>query len=164
VGLQKNLLFSGTVLSNLRWSKPDATEEECRAACALACADEFIEKLPDGYNSRVEQGGSNFSGGQKQRLCIARALLKNPKILILDDSTSAVDTATDAAIREAFKNACPQTTKIIIAQRLNSVMDADRIVVLDEGKINDVGTHEELLKRNRIYQEVYESQTQKEAA
>ena len=160
VVLQKNVLFSGTVLSNLQWGKPDATEDECREACRLACADEFIEKLPEGYNSRVEQGGANFSGGQKQRLCIARALLKKPKVLILDDSTSAVDTATDAKIRKAFREVIPETTKIIIAQRIASVQDADRIIVLDDGKIAGFDTHENLLRTNPIYQEIYETQTQ----
>ena len=160
VVLQKNVLFSGTVLSNLQWGKPDATEDECREACRLACADEFIEKLPEGYNSRVEQGGANFSGGQKQRLCIARALLKKPKVLILDDSTSAVDTATDAKIRKAFREVIPDTTKIIIAQRIASVQDADRIIVLDDGKIAGFDTHENLLRTNPIYQEIYETQTQ----
>ena len=162
--LQKNVLFSGTIRDNLKWGDPDATQEQIEAACRAACAHDFILSFPKGYDTDLGQGGVNVSGGQKQRLCIARALLKNPKILILDDSTSAVDTATDAAIREAFRTICPDTTKIIIAQRLNSVMDADRIVVLDEGRINDVGTHEELLARNRIYQEVYESQTRKEVA
>ena len=159
VVLQKNVLFSGTILSNLRWGKADATEEECRLACRLACADEFIEKLPDGYESRVEQGGANFSGGQRQRLCIARALLKSPKVLILDDSTSAVDTATDAKIRRAFREVIPETTKIIIAQRIASVQDADRIIVLDDGKIAGFDSHENLMKTNRIYQEIYETQT-----
>ena len=159
VVLQKNVLFSGTILENLRWGKADATEEECIEACRMACADEFIERMPEKYNTRIEQGGSNVSGGQKQRLCIARALLKKPKILILDDSTSAVDTATDAKIREAFKMAIPGTTKLIIAQRVSSVMDADRIIVLEEGRINGFGTHEELLKGNDIYRDVYESQT-----
>ena len=159
VVLQKNVLFSGTVLSNLRWGKEDATEEECREACRLACADEFIEKLPDGYNSRVEQGGSNFSGGQKQRLCIARALLKKPRVLVLDDSTSAVDTATDARIRKAFREVIPDTTKIIIAQRIASVQDADRIIVLDDGKVSGFDSHDNLLKTNKIYQEIYETQT-----
>ena len=162
--LQKNVLFSGTIRDNLRWGDPDASDEEIEAACKAACAHDFIMSFPKGYDTYLGQGGVNVSGGQKQRLCIARALLKNPRILIMDDSTSAVDTATDAAIREAFRSVCPDTTKIIIAQRLNSVMDADRIVVLDEGRINDVGTHEELLARNPIYQEVYESQTQKEVA
>jgi len=158
--LQKNVLFSGTIYENLRWGDPNATEEECRRACELACADEFIQRFPDGYNTRIEQGGSNVSGGQKQRLCIARALLKKPKILILDDSTSAVDTATDAKIRKAFREEIPGTTKIIIAQRIASVQDADRIIVLDNGKINGIGTHEELLQTNAIYQEVYNGQTQ----
>jgi ATP-binding cassette subfamily B multidrug efflux pump len=158
--LQKNVLFSGTIYENLRWGNEDATEEECRRACALACADEFIDRLPDGYETHIEQGGTNVSGGQKQRLCIARALLKKPKILILDDSTSAVDTATDAKIRQAFRQEIPGTTKIIIAQRISSVEDADRIIVLDDGTINGVGTHEELLAHNTIYQEVYNGQTQ----
>ena len=159
VVLQKNVLFSGTILDNLRWGKEDATEEECRQACEQACADEFIERFPDGYNTWIEQGGSNVSGGQKQRLCIARALLKKPKILILDDSTSAVDTATDAKIREAFAKKIPGTTKLIIAQRVSSVQDADRILVLDDGQVNGFDTHENLLKENRIYQEIYEAQT-----
>ncbi len=160
VVLQKNVLFSGTILENLRWGKEDATLEECRAACAAACADEFIDRMPDGYETRIEQGGNNVSGGQKQRLCIARALLKSPKVLILDDSTSAVDTATDAKIRRAFREVIPGTTKLIIAQRIASVQDADRILVLDEGRVNGFGTHEELLKNNEIYQEIYETQTQ----
>ena len=160
VVLQKNVLFSGTILDNLRWGDENATEEECIAACRAACADEFIERFPDKYNTWIEQGGTNVSGGQKQRLCIARALLKKPKILILDDSTSAVDTATDAKIRKAFREEIPGTTKIIIAQRISSVQDADRILVLDNGQINGLGTHEELLKTNTIYQEVYNSQTQ----
>lgn len=159
VVLQKNVLFSGSIYENLRWGNKDATDEECQAACRLACADEFINRFPDGYNTRIEQGGSNVSGGQKQRLCIARALLKKPKILILDDSTSAVDTATDARIRRAFREEIPGTTKLIIAQRVSSVQDADRILVLDDGRINGFGTHEELLKGNEIYREVYESQT-----
>ena len=159
VVLQKNQLFSGSILDNLRWGKEDATEEECKKACEMACADEFISRMPDGYNTRIEQGGTNVSGGQKQRLCIARALLKNPKILILDDSTSAVDTATDAKIREAFRSHIPGVTKFIIAQRVSSISDADRIIVLDNGRVNGVGTHEELLKSNEIYREVYESQT-----
>ncbi len=159
VVLQKNVIFSGTILDNLRWGDPDATEEECKRACRLACADEFIERFPDKYETMIEQGGTNVSGGQKQRLCIARALLKKPKILILDDSTSAVDTATDAKIRKAFREEIPGTTKIIIAQRVSSVMDADRIIVLDEGRISGFGTHEELLESNMIYREVYESQT-----
>ena len=160
VVLQQNVLFSGTILDNLRWGNPDATEEECINACKMACADDFIESFPDKYNTYIEQGGTNVSGGQKQRLCIARALLKNPKILILDDSTSAVDTATDARIRKAFKEAIPGTTKIIIAQRITSVMDADKIIVLDDGKLNGFGSNEELLKTNSIYRDVYESQTQ----
>ncbi len=158
VVLQKNVLFSGSILNNLRWGNENATEEECIYACKLACADEFIEKLPDKYNTHIEQGGTNVSGGQRQRLCIARALLKNPKILILDDSTSAVDTATDAKIREAFATKIPDVTKIIIAQRISSIQDSDRIIVLDEGKINGIGTHEELIENNYIYQEVYYSQ------
>ena len=160
VVLQKNVLFSGTILDNLRWGKEDATEEECREAARLACADEFIDRFPDGYNTWIEQGGSNVSGGQKQRLCIARALLKSPKVLILDDSTSAVDTATDAKIREAFARQIPGTTKIIIAQRVSSVQNADRILVLDNGVVSGFDTHENLLKTNRIYQEIYEAQTQ----
>ena len=158
--LQKNVLFSGTILDNLRWGDENATEEECIRAAKLACADEFIQRFPDGYNTWIEQGGSNVSGGQKQRLTIARALLRKPKVLILDDSTSAVDTATDAKIRKAFREEIPGTTKIIIAQRISSVQDADRILVLDNGQINGLGTHEELLKTNTIYQEVYNSQTQ----
>ncbi len=159
VVLQNNVLFSGTIYENLRWGNKDATDEECQAACRLACADDFIRSFPDGYNTHIEQGGSNVSGGQKQRLCIARALLKNPKILILDDSTSAVDTATDAKIRRAFREDIPDTTKLIIAQRVSSVQDADRIIVMDEGRISDFGTHEELLASSEIYREVYESQT-----
>ena len=158
--LQKNVLFSGTILDNLRWGNENASEEECIRVAKLACADEFIERFPDKYNTWIEQGGSNVSGGQKQRLTIARALLRKPKILILDDSTSAVDTATDAKIRKAFREEIPGTTKIIIAQRISSVQDADRILVLDNGQINGLGTHEELLKTNTIYQEVYNSQTQ----
>ena len=158
--LQKNVLFSGTILDNLRWGDENASEEECIRVAKLACADEFIERFPDKYNTWIEQGGSNVSGGQKQRLTIARALLRKPKVLILDDSTSAVDTATDAKIRKAFREEIPGTTKIIIAQRISSVQDADRILVLDNGKINGLGTHEELLKTNAIYQEVYNSQTQ----
>jgi ATP-binding cassette subfamily B multidrug efflux pump len=158
--LQKNVLFSGTILDNLRWGSENASEEECIRVAKLACADEFIERFPDKYNTWIEQGGSNVSGGQKQRLTIARALLRKPKILILDDSTSAVDTATDAKIRKAFREEIPGTTKIIIAQRISSVQDADRILVLDNGQINGLGTHEELLKNNAIYQEVYNSQTQ----
>lgn len=159
VVLQKNVLFSGTVLENLRWGNAEATLEECKRACKLACADEFIEKMPEGYDTYIEQGGSNVSGGQKQRLCIARALLKKPKVLILDDSTSAVDTATDARIRQAFAQEIPDTTKIIIAQRISSVQNADRIIVMEDGYINGFGTHEELLAGNEIYREVYESQT-----
>ncbi len=159
VVLQKNVLFSGTILENLRWGNENATEEECKRACQLACADEFIEKMPDGYNTYIEQGGSNVSGGQKQRLCIARALLKNPKIIIFDDSTSAVDTATDAKIRKALAEEIPGTTKLIIAQRISSVQYADRIIVLNEGRIDDIGTHEELLKTSEIYRDVYEAQT-----
>lgn len=160
VVLQKNLLFSGTILENLRWGDENATEEECIRACRLACADEFIEKMPEKYNTYIEQGGSNVSGGQKQRLCIARALLKKPKVLILDDSTSAVDTATDAKIRKAFATEIPGTTKIIIAQRISSIQDADRIIVMDNGKIDAFAPHEELLRTNEIYKEVYEAQTQ----
>ena len=158
VVLQKNVLFSGTILDNLRWGKEDATEEECMEACRLACADEFIQSFPDKYNTWIEQGGSNVSGGQKQRLCIARALLKNPKILILDDSTSAVDTATDARIRQAFSTRIPGTTKLIISQRISSVQDADRILVLEDGKVNGFDTHEKLLASNAIYQEIYDVQ------
>ncbi len=158
--LQKNVLFSGTIYENLRWGDEHASDEECRRACRLACADEFIERFPDGYDTYIEQGGTNVSGGQKQRLCIARALLKKPRILILDDSTSAVDTATDAKIRRAFREEIPNTTKLIIAQRISSVQDADRIIVLDDGRVNGIGTHAELLQSNRIYQEVYRGQTQ----
>lgn len=157
--LQKNVLFSGTIYDNLRWGDKNATDEACREACRIACADEFINRFPDGYNTWIEQGGSNVSGGQKQRLCIARAILRKPKILILDDSTSAVDTATDAKIRKAFAEEIPDTTKIIIAQRISSVQHCDRILVMDDGRVNGEGTHEELLKNNRIYREVYESQT-----
>jgi ATP-binding cassette subfamily B protein len=159
VVLQKNVLFSGTILDNLRWGNKDASLEECQRACRMACADEFIEKMPQGYNTEIEQGGTNVSGGQRQRLCIARALLKKPKILILDDSTSAVDTATDAKIRKAFAEEIPGTTKLIIAQRISSVQGCDRIIVMDDGKVNGFGTHDELLKSNDIYREVYESQT-----
>ena len=158
VVLQKNTLFSGTILENLRWGNPDATEEECIEACKAACADEFIDRFPDGYQTKIERGGANVSGGQKQRLCIARALLKKPKVLILDDSTSAVDTATDAKIRAAFAKSIPGTTKIIIAQRISSVENADRILVLDEGHIDGFDTHENLLKTNAIYREIYDSQ------
>lgn len=160
VVLQKNVLFSGTILDNLRWGKEDATEEECAEACRQACADEFIRRLPDGYNTWIEQGGSNVSGGQKQRLCIARALLKKPKILILDDSTSAVDTATDAKIRTALSETISGTTKLIVAQRISSVQDAERILVLEGGKINGFDSHENLLETNQIYREIYEVQTQ----
>lgn len=158
VVLQKNVLFTGTIYENLRWGDKNATDEECKRACQLACADEFIDKMPDGYNTFIEQGGTNVSGGQRQRLCIARALLKKPKVLILDDSTSAVDTATDAKIRRAFREEIPGTTKLIIAQRISSVQDADHIIVMDDGKINGYGTHEELLANNEIYRDVYESQ------
>lgn len=160
VVLQKNVLFSGTILDNLRWGNENASEEECEAACRAACASEFIERLPDKYNTWIERGGSNVSGGQKQRLCIARALLKKPKVLILDDSTSAVDTATDAKIREALRQVIPGTTKIIIAQRVSSVEEADRILVLDDGRVNGFDTHEHLLENNEIYRDIYESQTQ----
>ncbi len=159
VVLQKNVLFSGTIYDNLRWGDENATDEECRRACRLACADEFIEKMPEGYDTYIEQGGTNVSGGQKQRLCIARALLKKPKILILDDSTSAVDTATDARIRRAFQEEIPDTTRLIIAQRIASVQNCDRIIVMDNGRVNGFATHEELLRDNKIYREVYESQT-----
>ncbi len=158
VVLQKNVLFSGSVLDNLRWGNKDATEEECMHACKLACADEFIQKMPEKYNTHIEQGGANVSGGQKQRLCIARALLKKPKILILDDSTSAVDTATDAKIRHAFATEIPDTTKLIIAQRISSVQHADRIIVMEDGRIDGIGRHDELLETNAIYRDVYESQ------
>ena len=160
VVLQKNVLFSGTILENLRWGDPDATEEQCREACRLACADEFIQSFPDGYNTKIERGGTNVSGGQKQRLCIARALLRKPKVLILDDSTSAVDTATDAKIRKALASYLPETTKIIIAQRIASVQDADRVLVMDEGCVSAFDTPENLLETNAIYREVYESQNQ----
>ena len=159
VVLQKNVLFSGSILDNLRWGNPDASEEECINACKLACADEFIEQMPEKYNTHIEQGGANVSGGQKQRLCIARALLKKPKILILDDSTSAVDTLTDSKIRKAFREEIPDTTKIIIAQRISSIMDADRIIVMDDGKINAIGNHEYLVASNEIYREIYNQQT-----
>ena len=159
VVLQKNVLFSGTILDNLRWGDPDATFDECRRACRLACADEFIEKMPEGYNTQISQGGTNVSGGQKQRLCIARALLRKPKILILDDSTSAVDTATDARIRKAFAEEIPDTTKLIIAQRISSVQNADRILVLNEGRVQAFGSHEELMESSDIYREIYEAQT-----
>ena len=156
--LQKNTLFSGTIAENLRWGREDATDAELREACALACADEFIEKMPDGYDTRIEQGGTNVSGGQKQRLCIARAILRRPKVLILDDSTSAVDTATDARIRAGFRTMLPHTTKLIIAQRITSVMDADLILVMDDGKIAGLGTHDQLMATCAIYQEVFHSQ------
>ncbi len=158
VVLQKNVLFSGTILENLRWGKDDATLEECREACRQACADGFIESFPDKYDTYIEQGGTNVSGGQKQRLCIARALLKKPKVLILDDSTSAVDTATDASIQKAFAEKIPGTTKLIISQRISSVEKADRIIVMDEGRINGFDTHERLLKENEIYRDIYEMQ------
>jgi ATP-binding cassette subfamily B protein len=156
--LQKNTLFSGTIKDNLRWGNPNATDEEMERACRLACAHDFIVSFPDGYDTHIEQGGKNVSGGQKQRLCIARALLKKPKILILDDSTSAVDTATDASIRRAFREEIPGTTKLIIAQRIASVQDADMIIMMDNGQISDVGSHEELMQRSSIYQEVFYSQ------
>ena len=158
VVLQKNELFSGTLIENLRWGKEDATEEECVRACRIACADEFIREMPDGYQTHIEQGGTNVSGGQKQRLCIARALLKDPKVLILDDSTSAVDTATEARIRKSFAEDIPETTKIIISQRIVSVQDADRIIVMDDGGIDAFDTHENLLQNNEIYQEIYDTQ------
>ncbi len=158
VVLQKNVLFSGTILENLRWGNPDADQEECIRACRLACADEFIQKMPKGYDTYIEQGGSNVSGGQKQRICIARALLKKPKILILDDSTSAVDTATDGKIRKAFREEIPGTTKFIIAQRISSIQDCDRIIVMEEGRVDGFGTHQELLEKNEIYRDVYDSQ------
>ena len=157
--LQSNVLFSGTILDNLRWGNENATEEECVNACKLACADDFIQTFPEKYNTFIERGGTNVSGGQKQRICIARALLKKPKILILDDSTSAVDTATDAKIRKAFAEEIPNTTKLIISQRISSVQNADKIIVLDNGKISGVGSHDELLNKNDIYTEIYEAQT-----
>ncbi|HPZ00780.1 MAG TPA: ABC transporter ATP-binding protein, partial [Clostridiales bacterium] len=146
------------ILDNLRWGKEDATEEECREACKLACADDFIQSFPDGYHTYIEQGGTNVSGGQKQRLCIARALLKNPKVLILDDSTSAVDTATDASIRNSFREYLPEVTKIIVSQRISSIQDADRIIVMDKGRIDGFATHEELLQTNTFYQELFATQ------
>ena len=157
--LQKNELFSGTIRENLRWGNPDATDEELKEACVLAQADEFVSAFPEGYDTKIEQGGTNVSGGQKQRLCIARALLRKPKILILDDSTSAVDTRTDALIRSGFKKFIPDTTKIIIAQRVASVVDADMILVMDGGQITAQGTHEQLLQQSEIYREIYEQQT-----
>ena len=157
--LQKNVLFSGTIKENLRWGDKNATDEDIIRVCKLAQADEFIEQMPDKYDTHIERGGANVSGGQKQRLCIARALLKKPKILILDDSTSAVDTKTDAMIRKAFREEIPDTTKLIIAQRISSVQDADKIIVLNNGEINGIGTHDELMENNEIYREVFESQT-----
>ena len=159
VVLQQNTLFTGSVLDNLRWGKPDATLEECREACRLACADEFIDQMPDGYDSRIEQGGTNVSGGQKQRLCIARALLKRPKVLVLDDSTSACDTQTDAKIQRAFREELPAMTKLIIAQRISSVEHCDRILVMDNGVVTGYDTHEQLLKTNALYKEIYDIQT-----
>ena len=159
VVLQNNVLFSGTILDNLRWGDKEATREECMHACDLACASEFVEKLPKGYDTYIEQGGTNVSGGQKQRLCIARALLKKPKVLVLDDSTSAVDTSTDAKIRKAFAEEIPGTTKLIIAQRVSSIQNADHIIVMENGTINGYGTHDELMENNEIYRDVYESQT-----
>ena len=157
--LQKNTLFSGTIKENLRWGNKEATDEELEKVCKLAQADEFIQKFPDKYDTYIEQGGNNVSGGQKQRLCIARALLKKPKILILDDSTSAVDTKTDSLIRKAFAEEIPNTTKLIIAQRIASVQDSDKIIILNNGEIDAIGNHEDLLKTNKIYQEIYYSQT-----
>ena len=161
VVLQKNVLFSGTIASNLRWGNENATDEELQKACKIACADEFIETLPDKYETKIEQGGTNVSGGQKQRLCIARAILKRPKILILDDSTSAVDTKTDAIIRKGLKEDIPETTKIVVAQRISSIQDADQIIVMNNGKVDAIGNHETLIKTNEIYREVFESQTKK---
>ena len=158
VVLQKNVLFTGSILDNLRWGDKEATDEECIQACKLACADEFIERFPDKYNTHIEQGGNNVSGGQKQRLCIARALLKHPKVLILDDSTSAVDTATEGKIKNALAKKLPDMTKIIIAQRISSVCQADQIIIMDGGRVDAIGTHESLLRTNKIYQEIYESQ------
>ena len=157
--LQKNTLFSGTIRDNLRWGDENATDQEMEAACRMACADEFISRMPDGYDTRIEQGGTNVSGGQKQRLCIARAILRKPKVLILDDSTSAVDTATDAKIRAALKEALPGSTKLIIAQRISSVENADKVLVLDNGRVSGFDTPANLLKNNAIYQDVYNSQT-----
>jgi len=162
--LQKNILFAGTIAENLRWGNDDATDEELARACRMAQAEEFISKLPDGYDTYIEQGGANVSGGQKQRLCIARALLKSPQVIILDDSTSAVDMKTDALLRKAFAEEIPQVTKIIVAQRISSVMDADKILVLDKGRINGFGTHDELMASNAIYADIYESQQQGEGA
>ena len=157
--LQKNVLFSGTIKDNLRWGNENATDEEMIEACKLSCADDFIKEMPDGYDTFIEQGGTNVSGGQKQRICIARSLLKKPKILIMDDSTSAVDTKTDATIRKAMREYIPETTKLIIAQRISSIESADKIIVLDDGKVESFGTHEELLIKSEIYRDVYESQT-----
>ena len=156
--LQKNVLFSGTIKENLRWGNPDATDEEMEQACRLACAHDFISAFPDGYDTYIEQGGTNVSGGQRQRLCIARALLKKPKVLILDDSTSAVDTKTDASIRQAFKECIPDTTKFIIAQRVASVMDSDMIIVMEDGRISAAGSHEQLLESSPLYRDIYEFQ------